>query len=64
MLLFSKPFRFTSFNPDYKASLDLNELKLTLDGSNDVHATIRFGDGKAFVISKDNIHNVIPEIVE
>lgn len=45
----------------YVAILDLVELKLTLDSFEEPYLNINFGDGSAFVISRGNIANVVPE---
>lgn len=54
----------TSLSTIYKAVLDLNDLKTTLENCKEQYITICFGDGQAFVIKRDNIYNVIPECSE
>lgn len=45
----------------YKAKINLNDLKTTLETCNDQYLTLSFGDGKALVFSKANVKFVIPE---
>lgn len=47
----------------YKAVLDLMDLKSILETSNEQYITLNFGNGRAFVIAKGKIKNIIPEIV-
>lgn len=47
----------------YKAVLDIVDLKMTLETCNESTITMAFGDGSAFVISRGNIKNVIPEVI-
>lgn len=47
----------------YIATLDLTDLKKTLDACPEQYLTINFGDGSAIVLARANIKNVIPEIV-
>ena len=47
---------------DYKLITDLANFKLILEGSEDQYVTISFGDGKAIVVVKNAISNIIPEI--
>lgn len=47
----------------YKAILDIVDLKLTLDTCSEPSVTLTFGDGDAFVLSRGNVKNVIPEVV-
>lgn len=46
----------------YVAILDLNDLKATLETCSEQYLTLYFGNHKAFVLSRGNIKNVIPEI--
>lgn len=46
----------------YVAILDLIDLKLSLEGYNESHSTIRFGNNVAIVVYTKNIHTVIPEV--
>lgn len=48
--------------PSYTAVLDLKDVKMTLEGCSDQTVTLNFGNGKAFVIVRGNISNVIPEV--
>lgn len=47
----------------YIATLDVMDLKLTLDTCVEPSVTLSFGDGSAFVLSRGNIKNVIPEVM-
>lgn len=47
---------------DYTMLLDLNDLKLTLDGCVEQTVNINFGDEVAIVVTRGNIYNVIPEV--
>ena len=46
----------------YTAILDFSDVKTTLETCIEQYLTIHFGDGKAIVISRGNVKNVIPEI--
>ena len=46
----------------YRFILDLKNLKLILDGSTDQYITMCFGDGRAVVIKKQSVTDIIPEI--
>lgn len=46
----------------YTAKLNYTDLKITLETCTDHYLTMRFGDKSAFVFSKGNIHNIIPEV--
>lgn len=48
----------------YTANLDLVDLKAVLDTISDEFINISFGDHQAFVLIKDNITYVIPEVIE
>lgn len=54
----------TAITEPYETILDLNDLKLTLDSCPEEFLTLLFGDGAAFVISRSNVRNVIPECSE
>lgn len=45
---------------NYEAILDLKDLKLTLDTCSDQYISLSFGDGKAVVLKRLNIYNVLP----
>ena len=45
----------------YSARLDLGILKATLEGCVEQYLTMYFGDGRAVVVSRGNVKNVIPE---
>ena len=47
----------------YEARLDLKDVKLTLENCTEQNITMNFGDKAAFVISRGNIYNVIPEAI-
>lgn len=57
----------TTLTDSYELLVDLEDFKMVLDGSVDEFVTIRFGDtdmkGKGIVIVKNNIANVIPQVV-
>jgi hypothetical protein len=46
----------------YTAIFNLNDLKTTLETCNESYLCMSFGDGKAMVISRGSVKNVIPEI--
>lgn len=48
---------------EYRANLDIMDLKLTLDTCVEPSITLSFGDGNAFILSRGSIKNVIPEVV-
>ena len=47
---------------DYQATLDLVDIKATLDGCAEQYLTLNFGDGAAFVVVRGNVKNVVPEV--
>ena len=47
----------------YTVSLDVNDLKLTLESCSEQYVTLNFGDRKAVVVVRGNIKTVIPEII-
>ena len=49
-------------NP-YEAALDLDDLKSTLQLCDENHLTLKFGVGKAFIIARTSIINIIPQCV-
>lgn len=48
---------------NYTATLDILDLKLTLDTCTESSITFYFGDGNAFVLSRGAVKNVIPEVM-
>lgn len=48
----------------YGCTLDLKDLKLTLESCSEPFLTISFGDSKAIVVSRGHVKNVIPEVQE
>lgn len=50
-------------NCDYSNSIDLLDLKATLENCAEKYLTMNFGDGQAVVIARGNVYNVIPEVV-
>lgn len=48
----------------YSIILDLVDFKTVLDGCNEQYVTINFGDGKAAVVVRGNIKNVIPQVIQ
>lgn len=51
-------------NCDYKNSIDLMDLKATLENCTEKYLTINFGDSQAVVVARGNVYNVIPEVTE
>jgi len=51
----------TSLSSTYQMFIDLNDLKLTLDGCAEQFVTVQFGNHIACVIARGNVYNVIPE---
>lgn len=52
----------SGIDENYEATLDIVDLKLTLDTCVEPSVTLSFGDGNAFVLSRGSIKNVIPEV--
>lgn len=48
---------------EYTAVLDLIELKLTLETCTESYVNFNFGDHAAFVLTRGNVRNVIPECI-
>lgn len=48
----------------YEMMLNLKDLKPTIDNFTDMYITVRFGDHKSLVVSRGNIHNILPECIE
>lgn len=46
----------------YCSTLDLQDLKSTLDSCSDTYVTLRFGDEQAVVLARKAVSNVIPEV--
>lgn len=46
----------------FETTLDLNDIKTTLDSCTEPYINIKFGDEQAVVVVRNNIHNVIPTI--
>ena len=51
-------------NCDYTNSIDLLDLKVTLENCIEKYLTMNFGDGQAIVIARGNVYNIIPEVIE
>lgn len=51
-----------SLTSTYKATLNINALELIISGCEEDYLTICFGDGKALIIKKNNISDIIPEL--
>jgi DNA polymerase III sliding clamp (beta) subunit (PCNA family) len=47
---------------NYSTILNLNNLKLVLEGCPDQHITICFGDSRSVLIKKNNISDLVPEL--
>lgn len=50
-----------NISKDYRAKLDLNDLKSCLESSDGAYVTFNFGDEASFVLSNGNIKNVVHE---
>ena len=50
-------------NCNYVNSIDLLDLKITLENCSEKYLTLNFGDNQAIVIARGNVYNVIPEVV-
>lgn len=53
----------TSLADEYAMTLDLIEFKKILDGCTEQYVTLNFGDGRACVVVRGSIKNVMPEVV-
>ena len=53
----------TLTNCNYVGKLVLDDLKITLETCSDKLIVVNFGNSQAMVISKNNIYNVMPEVV-
>ena len=51
----------STIDTPYTAMLDLGILRATLEGCVEQYLTMYFGDGRAVVVSRGNVKNVIPE---
>ena len=47
---------------EYKAILDLNDIKIISQSYNEGQITMNFGDNQAFVLIKPNIYSIVPEV--
>lgn len=47
----------------YTAYIDISDITTTLSSLDSEHVTIHFGNNQAFVLSKPNVHAVLPEVV-
>ena len=52
----------TAMTDTYSATLDLIDLKITLENCVEQDLTINFGDRQAFIIARGNVKNIIPEV--
>lgn len=52
----------TVLSAEYQMTLDLIEFKKILDGCTEQYITMNFGDGKACVVTRNAIKNVLPEV--
>lgn len=48
---------------NYICKIYFNDIKLVLDTTNDEYINLSFGDQQALVFSRNNIYNVIPEVI-
>lgn len=53
----------TTLTEPYTMTLDLVEFKKILDKCTEQYVTLNFGDGKACVVTRGSIKNVLPEVV-
>lgn len=53
----------TNLADEYAMTLDLIEFKKILDGCTEQYVTLNFGDGRACVVVRGAIKNVMPEVV-
>lgn len=53
----------TNLAAEYAMTLDLIEFKKILDGCTEQYVTLNFGDGRACVVVRGAIKNVMPEVV-
>ena len=54
----------THVNDEYNASIDLIDVKLTLENCSENYITLNFGNNRSVVVIRNNIYNVIPEVME
>lgn len=52
----------STIDKPYTMALDLDELRATLEGCTEQFLTLYFGNGRAVVVSRANIKNIIPEV--
>ncbi len=50
-----------NLNQNYSTMLNINELKLILDGCSDQYVTILFGNNSSILITRNNIKNILME---
>ena len=55
---------YTHVNDEYNASIDLIDVKLTLENCSENYITLNFGNNRSVVVIRNNIYNVIPEVME
>ena len=53
----------TTLTEPYTMTLDLVEFKKILDKCTEQYVTLNFGDGKACVVTRGSIKNVLPEVI-
>lgn len=49
---------------NYSCKLYFNDIKSVLDTTKDEYISLAFGDNQAIVLSRNNIYNVIPEVIQ
>ena len=52
----------SNIDDNYCATLDLIDLKMTLETCSEQYLTLNFGDSQAVVLARGNIKNIIPEV--
>ena len=53
----------TTLTEPYNMTLDLVEFKKILDKCTEQYVTLNFGDGKACIVTRGSIKNVLPEVI-
>ena len=54
----------TNINNTYSSTIDLIDLKLTIENCSEEYITLNFGNSRSVVVIRNNIYNVIPEVME
>lgn len=56
------PYNVTTISGTYTTMFNIVELKTILNGCKEQYITLHFGDGKALVVSRGTIKNILPEV--